>query len=89
MESSQVSDAIAELVSGFRISLQEYPWYGDLVDDHDVVRELSGVYDQLHAQALDEGSSLDMISGLIERRERRPDAGAGWPCVAEVDVLGE
>jgi hypothetical protein len=32
------------------------------------------VYDQLRAQALDESKSLDMISGLIERIERRSDA---------------
>ncbi len=28
--------------------------YGHLVDDQGIVRELSGVYDQLYAQAVDE-----------------------------------
>ncbi|MGH3889443.1 MAG: helix-turn-helix domain-containing protein [Pseudonocardiaceae bacterium] len=49
------------------IAYQEYAVGAHLVDDQDVVRELSGVYDQLHAQALDESSSLNMILGLIER----------------------
>jgi transcriptional regulator with XRE-family HTH domain len=49
------------------IAYEEFMVYGHLVDDQDVVRELSGVYDQLHAQTLDESRSLDMISGLIER----------------------
>ncbi len=36
------------------------------MDDHDAVGELSGVYDQLQAQALDEKTSLDMILERIE-----------------------
>lgn len=50
------------------IAYQEYAVGAHLVDDQDVVRELSGVYDQLHAQALNERQSLDMIQELIERR---------------------
>jgi len=56
------------------LAYQEYAGYGHLVDDQDVIRELSGKYDQLHDQALDESNSLEMISGLIERIERRADA---------------
>ncbi len=56
------------------IAYQEYPGYGHLVDDQDAIRELSGVYDHLHAQALDERRSLDLIVELTERLERRPGA---------------
>lgn len=49
------------------IAYQEYAGYGHIADDQDVVRELSGVYDQLYAQALDESKSIEMISRLIER----------------------
>lgn len=49
------------------IAYQEYAVGGHLVDDQDAVRELSGVYDQLQAQALDESRSLDMIVELMER----------------------
>jgi hypothetical protein len=37
------------------------------VDDHDAVGELSGVYDQLQAQAPDEKQSLDIILERIKR----------------------
>jgi hypothetical protein len=50
------------------IAYQEYAVGAHLVDDHDVVHELSGVYDQLQTQALDEDESLSMILELIERR---------------------
>ncbi|MGB8200500.1 MAG: helix-turn-helix transcriptional regulator [Pseudonocardiaceae bacterium] len=49
------------------IAYQDYAVATHLVDDQDVVRELSEVYDQLQAQALDESRSLDMISGLMAR----------------------
>ncbi len=49
------------------IAYQEYAVYGHLVDDQDIVREMSGVYDQLHTQALDERQSLDKIQELIKR----------------------
>lgn len=50
------------------IAYEDYAVGGHLVDDQDVVRELSGVYDQLHARALDEGSSIDMILELLKRQ---------------------
>ncbi len=53
------------------IAYQEYAGYGHLVDDQDVIRELSDMYDQLEAQALDERRSLGMIVELIEQLERR------------------
>ncbi len=56
------------------LAYEEYAVYGHLVDDQDVVHELSGVYDQLHAQALDENSSLDMIVELIKRQGGERDA---------------
>lgn len=49
------------------IAYQEYAVGGHIVDDQDDVRELSDVYDQLQAQALGEGESLDMILGLMKR----------------------
>jgi hypothetical protein len=49
------------------IAYEDYAVGGHLVDDQSVLRELSGVYDQLQAQALDERKSLDMIVELIER----------------------
>jgi transcriptional regulator with XRE-family HTH domain len=49
------------------IAYQEYAVGGHLVDDHNEVRELSGAYDQLQAQALDESNSLHMILELIKR----------------------
>ncbi|MGH3772211.1 MAG: Scr1 family TA system antitoxin-like transcriptional regulator [Pseudonocardiaceae bacterium] len=56
------------------LAYEEYAVYGHLVDDHDVVRELSGICDQLHAQALDENSTLDMIVELIKRQGGERDA---------------
>lgn len=49
------------------IAYQEYAVGGHLVDDQNEVRELSGVYDQLQAHALDKSSSLNMILELIKR----------------------
>jgi transcriptional regulator with XRE-family HTH domain len=49
------------------IAYQEYAVGAHLVDDQDAVDELSGVYDQLQAQALDERTSLNMILERIER----------------------
>lgn len=52
------------------VAYQEYAVGGHLVDEQDVVRELSGAYDQLEAQALAERESLRFISELTERIER-------------------
>jgi transcriptional regulator with XRE-family HTH domain len=49
------------------IAYQEYAVGGHIVDDQDDVRDLSGVYDQLATQALDESESLSMILGLIKQ----------------------
>lgn len=49
------------------IAYQEYAVGGHIVDDQNDVRDLSGVYDQLQAQALGNGESLDMILGLMKR----------------------
>lgn len=49
------------------LAYQEYAVGGHMVDDQDEVRELSGVYDQVQSQALNESTSMDMILRLIER----------------------
>jgi hypothetical protein len=63
------SFTLLEFASGVSspIAYQEYAVGGHLVDDQNEVRELSDVYDQLQAQALDESSSLNMILELIKR----------------------
>ena len=49
------------------IAYQEYAVDAHLVDDQDAVRKLSGVYDQVQAQALDASSSLEMTVELIKQ----------------------
>lgn len=49
------------------IAYQEDGVGGHLVDDQDLVHELSGMHDQLQAQAFDESRSLDMIVELSKR----------------------
>jgi len=56
------------------IAYQEYAVGAHLVDEQDVVHELSGVYDQLQSQALDDDASLAAISELMELMERTRDA---------------
>jgi len=48
-----------------QIGYQEYAVGAHLVDDPKDVLELGHVYDELHAEALDERESLGLISGLI------------------------
>jgi hypothetical protein len=52
------------------IAYQEYAVGGHLVDEQDDVRELADVYDLLQGQALDEETSLAVITELRESMER-------------------
>jgi hypothetical protein len=52
------------------IAYQEYAVGGHLVDEQDDVRELADVYDLLQSQALDEETSLAVITELRESMER-------------------
>ncbi len=49
------------------IAYQEYAVGGHVVDEPKDVRDLSGVYEQLQVQALDEAGSLDMVLELMKR----------------------